>query len=608
MAILVKSKNFKGASGAMPGPRVSEPSAMRNAVAALFQHDWRGLFHALTRTHARAVAVLAFVGFCLFAPGQISLQPMDRDEPRFAQASKQMLETGDLVDIRFQDEARHKKPVGIYWLQAASVKLGEALGVPDAQRAIALYRLPSLIGAIAMVLLTYWAALAFLSREGALLAALMMAGSVLLGVEARLAKTDAVLGALSIASFGFLARAYFAWRAPGVAPVLERRHLIAFWLVVGAAILIKGPITPLIMLLTLAVLAFRDRSLVWLKPMRPGLGAALIALVVLPWLVLILMKTGGSFFADSVGKDMLAKVGSAQEKHGAPPGSYLAAFWVTFWPAAPLVLLALPFAWRERRDDGVALLLAWIVPFWLILEAVPTKLPHYVLPLYPAIAILTMLAAERSGLLRARWALGVAALLIVLVPLVLLVGTPALFLLLEEGTTVFRLPFIALPFLLNAAFLGGAAAYSIFWLERPMRGFILALFASGSLALAAYPYGLPMLKAFNLSPRLAEAARMSGCAAPAYASVGYREPSLVFLTDTRIMLTDAAGAAAFLDKDGVGCRIAFIEKASEADFRAALQGKAAPALLTRVRGVNLNAAVDKQRKLRILDIAVYVRR
>jgi 4-amino-4-deoxy-L-arabinose transferase-like glycosyltransferase len=581
---------------------------MRNAVSALLQHDWRGRFHGMTRSHFRAILTLTIVAFCFFVPGQFSLQPMDRDEPRFAQASKQMVETGDYVDIRFQEEARHKKPAGIYWLQAASVKLGAALGVGDPLREIALYRLPSLIGAIAMVLLTYWAALAFLSREGAMLAALMMAGSVLLGVEARLAKTDAVLGALSIASFGFVARAYLAARAPGIAPVLTRNNLIVFWLIVGGSILIKGPITPLLLGLTLLVLAVRDRGLHWAKGLRPGLGLVLVALVVLPWLVLILQKTGLSFLSDSIGKDMLAKVGGAQEKHGAPPGAYFGIFWITFWPAAPLLLLAAPFAWRDRQDDGVALLLAWIVPFWLIVEAVPTKLPHYVLPLYPAIAILIMLAAERSGLLRARWALVTAACLMVLVPLVFLFGTPALFYVLEEGPLLFRLPFLALPFLVIAAYFGVLAAMTLARAGRPVRAMLLGLLGALSLTLGAYLYGLPKLQAFNLSPRLAAAAKASGCVAPSFASVGYREPSLVFLTDTKIKLTDARGAADFIEQDGVGCRIAFIERNFEADFKAGLQGKTAPALLTRVRGVNINAALDKQRKLRVLDIAVYVRR
>lgn len=581
---------------------------MSNALDALYGQSWRVRFHALTRSHGRAVLTLAFLAFCFFAPGQFSLQPMDRDEPRFAQATKQMLETSDFVDIRFQEEARHKKPVGIYWLQAAAVSVGQLVGMSEARVTIGLYRIPSLLGAIAMVLLTYWAALAFLSREGAMLAALIMAASVLLGVEARLAKTDAVLGALSAASLGFLARGYFAARAAGIAPTLAPRHLVLFWLAIGSAVLIKGPIIPLIVLLALGTLAIRDRDVSWLRSFRPGFGMLIVMLVVLPWLALILAKTGGSFLTDSVGKDMLAKVGSAQEKHGAPPGAYFGAFWVTFWPAAPLAILAAPFAWRERRDDGVALLLAWIIPFWLTLEAVPTKLPHYVLPVYPAIAILIMLAAERGGLLRARWARMLAALLVLLIPVVFLIATPILFLLVEEGAVWSRLPFLAMPFLVLAVSLGVLAAWFIAWKDQPIRGLVLAFPASIALSIAAYDYGLPQLKAFNLSPRLAAAAKATGCQAPDFASVGYREPSLVFLTATRIALTDATGAAAFIDRDGVGCRIAFVEKESDEAFRAALAGKAAPVLATRVRGINLNAALDKQRRLRILDIGVYVRR
>ncbi|MFD0933694.1 ArnT family glycosyltransferase, partial [Methylobacterium trifolii] len=139
--------------------------------AAQAPADWidRGLAEACA-SHARACAWLLALCLLCFLPGQVSLQPMDRDEPRFAQASKQMLESGDFVDIRFQGEARHKKPVGIYWAQAAAVAAGEVLGVPHARTTIALYRLPSLIGATGAVLLAYWAALAFLPRRGALLA------------------------------------------------------------------------------------------------------------------------------------------------------------------------------------------------------------------------------------------------------------------------------------------------------------------------------------------------------------------------------------------------------------------------------------------------------
>ena len=113
-----------------------------------------------------------------------------------------MIESGQYVDIRFQNEVRYKKPIGIYWLQAAAVKAGRALGVPHALTTIWLYRLPSLFGATGAVLLTYWAALAFVGRRAALLAALMLASSILLGVEARLAKTDATLLFACVAAMG----------------------------------------------------------------------------------------------------------------------------------------------------------------------------------------------------------------------------------------------------------------------------------------------------------------------------------------------------------------------------------------------------------------------
>ncbi|MBV9703220.1 MAG: glycosyl transferase, partial [Methylobacteriaceae bacterium] len=110
-------------------------------------------------TPARACLWLTLIALFLFLPGFVSMPPLDRDEPRFAQASRQMIETGDAVSIRFQGEARNKKPVGIYWLQAGAVEAARTLGVPDALRTIWIYRLPSLAGAIGAVLLTFWAAL-----------------------------------------------------------------------------------------------------------------------------------------------------------------------------------------------------------------------------------------------------------------------------------------------------------------------------------------------------------------------------------------------------------------------------------------------------------------
>src|SRR5438093_13692153 len=103
-------------------------------------------------SHARAAMVLLVVALLGFLPGFFSIPPIDRDEARFAQATKQMVEIGDYVDIRFQDEVRYKKPVGIYWLQAGFVNAASAIAGPEAHRKIWIYRLPSLIGAVGSVL------------------------------------------------------------------------------------------------------------------------------------------------------------------------------------------------------------------------------------------------------------------------------------------------------------------------------------------------------------------------------------------------------------------------------------------------------------------------
>src|SRR6195952_5707787 len=90
-------------------------------------------FDFATSSHFRAVAFLLLCGLMIFLPGFFNIPAIDRDEARFAQATKQMVESGDFVDIRFQDDVRYKKPVGIYWLQSAAVETFSSLGLPRAQ-------------------------------------------------------------------------------------------------------------------------------------------------------------------------------------------------------------------------------------------------------------------------------------------------------------------------------------------------------------------------------------------------------------------------------------------------------------------------------------------
>ena len=494
-----------------------------------------------TDSHARAVAVLIVVTLLAFLPGFFQIGPVDRDEARFAQATKQMIETGDYVDIRFQDETRYKKPIGIYWLQAAAVKLARTAGLAHADTTIWLYRIPSLLGAIGAVLATYWAALAFVSRRAAVLAGIMMAVCILLGVEARLAKTDASLLLTCVVAMGALGRIYLeafdeaATRAnPWVLPAI-------LWTALAGGILLKGPLILMFAALTVVVLAVLDRSAGWLWRLKPLAGIGWLLLLVLPWFIAIVARYGGSFFEESIGHDLAAKIGSGQETHGAPPGTYFALFWVTFFPGSILAGLATPAVIQSRREPATKFLLAWLVPAWIVFELVMTKLPHYVLPLYPAIAILIAGVVDQDALSRRLWLQrGTVWWFLITLALAALTVTANVYFGQRAGLLTW-------PFLAAAVIL----AFGAWWLYQ-LDGAETFL-----ILIAVFGFTFPRLTSLFPSNAIAHYLRGLPCT-PEIAAAGYQEPSLIFFAGTDTLDTDGAGAAIFLNAGG--CRVAIVEK------------------------------------------------
>ena len=538
------------------------------------------LLDVATGSHARAAALL--VVFCLiaFLPGFFRVPPIDRDEARFAQATKQMIESGQYVDIRFQKEVRYKKPVGIYWLQAAAVKAGAAAGVPHALTTIWLYRLPSLFGATGAVLLTYWAALAFVGRRAALLAALMLASSVMLGVEARLAKTDATLLLTCVAAMGAMGRIYLSHRRSPQAKIGWGLPAM-LWTAIAAGVLVKGPLILMFVFLAALALSILERSGRWIWSLRPVPGFLWMLLLVAPWFAAIIAKSGVTFFTDAIGHDMLAKVASGQETHGAPPGYYLLLFFLTFWPGAVLAAPAVPAVWRARREPGAQFLLAWLVPSWIVFEAVVTKLPHYVLPLYPAVAILIAGIVEAGALSKARWLVrGTVGWF--LFPSLLAVIVVAGFLYIDRNLGLIAWPTAA------AAIVVGLFAWRLYEVDGPERSLLRATLTSVFVAMTVYAVAFPALPALFPSAVIADDVRATGCAQPRVAATGYyQEPSLVFLLGTDTLFTSGAGAAEFLAKGP--CHFALIDARSERSF--VLRANAIGlryALARRISGYNIS--------------------
>lgn len=514
--------------------------------AARFSLD--GLTRWLAGPHWRPLAVLALFCLVCFLPGMSSIPPVDRDEARFTQASKQMLESGNYMDIRFQEGTRYKKPIGIYWLQSAAARVtGHGPEAP-----IWVYRLPSLLGAIAAVLLTYWAGLALFGRTASFFAAAALAAAPLLLVEAHLAKTDAVLLATVVLTMGSLARLYLA--EPGKAKLV---NALGFWIGLGLGTLVKGPIVPMVAGLAIPALAIVDRRATWLRGLRPMIGVPVFAVIVLPWFVSILMLAGEDFLRESVGKDLMGKVAAAAEGHGAPPGTHLLLFFLLAAPAAMLAPASLGWLRRQWAEPSVRFCLAWAVPTFLVFEAIVTKLPHYPLPTYPAACLLIGATAAAGGLSSGR--------ILRRLPLVAIAATVALvaaglWFLAWDGVLG---PSAALAGLVTLGL--AAVAGRLAWRGEALPALAVQIVGAIPFALLIFGAVLPQAGTHMLTPRLAAALdRIVTCPDRQLATAGYQEASVLLTLGTETRFVEAEGAAEFLAAGG--CRVALVDDRREPAF------------------------------------------
>lgn len=508
----------------------------------------------------RPYALLAFLGLLLWLPGVLSLPALDRDESRFAQSSRQMVESGNWVDIRFGQVPRYKKPVGIYWLQAGATELTALVTGHDDR--IWSYRLPSLLGGIAASWLTVWCALAVTEAEAAFLAGLLLLSSVLLTAESTIATTDAVLLACALGMQGVLLRLYRAARDEN-ASAPSGRLVLWGWAACALGILVKFPVVPGVGIATMLGLIAWERRWDWLKHIRLMRGLVLTALLVSPWLIAIAIQSQGAFFQQSLGNDFASKLAGGQESHGAPPGYYLLLSAACFWPAILFVLPGLTFGFARRAEPGIKFLLVWAASWWLIVEAVPTKLPHYVIEAYPPLAILAAMFVVDSRpvkwLAAARW-IGIVQFLI--------------------GAAIFTAALILAPVYFGNGIAWPALAVAgpgavlalvaliLAILRKQLAALVVALTAMLVFAPSLTALVAPTLDQLWMSEKLkaiVSSAARPGDPAPAIA--GYQEPSLVFALGADVVLANGAGAAEAGAHNG---GLALVEDGERGNFLARL--------------------------------------
>jgi 4-amino-4-deoxy-L-arabinose transferase-like glycosyltransferase len=536
----------------------------------------------------RGPALAALIAFLAGLPGIFAMPPLDRDESRFAQATAQMLETGDLTSINFQDAPRAKKPIGIHWLQAASVSLFSA--VEDRQ--IWAWRLPSLLGAMLAAAACAWGATAAFGPRAGLLAGAVLGSTALLSTEAFVAKTDAVLcGAVTLA-MAALARLYLASR--NLTPTVRagRREKLLFWIGMAIAILVKGPVAPLTVFFAMVALSLWDRDGAWLKRLGWGWGLLLLAAAVLPWSAAITVATDGGFWTTAIAGDMAAKLTGGQESHGAPPGYHLLMSPITLFPASLLLPAAIVAAWKGRGEPGVRFALAWLLPTWLMFEAMPTKLVHYALPAYGALAGLMAVAlreppdaTQRLGM-RVRWigaGVGLFGGGVFAAAAILALSQYG-----DNGDVTWAA--LSAGLYLISALVGGYLLLRRAAATGLVVGGLLGILAHGAMSGGLLPHLEPLWPGIRAAQALSAADLNPREGAPGPVAVtGYAEPSLIFTLGTQTALVDAEGAAQAV---AVG-RPAIVEQREDAAFRAALAAEGlTPREAAAVSGVNYSDGND----------------
>ena len=404
----------------------------------------------------------------VYLPGFFSIPPVDRDESRFAQASRQMFESvalpesqrdpelhaGGLAVPRVGGKDRLNKPPLIYWLQAGSAAL--FTGGDPLRDAIWMYRVPSLLAGIVIVLATWRLGCSMFDPRAGWLAGVLLAVSPVFVWEAHQARADMVMVAFTTLAMVQLWRIWHSCSLPRAprgrageggcsSPRSNRTQRfvpLLLWLFVTLGILTKGPITPMVVVLTALFLSIFARNFRWLRTTRSLLGLAIIIAGVGPWVYAVAQQVGFSHYWSIIYDEVFARAGSAKEGHWGPPGYHLVLLVVLFWPGSLLTGLSIARAWRrglhksckrlagstahagdagenERGSGGSdgarltepwhtrlrglfsafaslrttcrpeAFLLAWFLPSWIVFELVSTKLPHYTMPMYPAIALIT---------------------------------------------------------------------------------------------------------------------------------------------------------------------------------------------------------------------------
>ncbi len=464
--------------------------------------------------------ILAAAATYLVGGGSVHL--WDRDEAWYAQASRQMVDSGNWLVTYFLDQPRYAKPILIYWCQAACMTM---LGVGE--RAV---RLPSAIAMIITLSILAWSIGRAAGMKRAFYTVLIFGSSLMVIVSAKMCLTDSVL--LTFMTVAQLC--LFAIYRGGARGVGGLALPLIFWVCVALAGLTKGPIVLAVLIAAMLVLAclevgglrrwslltWRD-AVSWWGRLRPLLGLLVILAVVGPWLVAVGLRDPE--FLRNMLLEPVRHTARNQDGQWALPGYYVAIIWLVFFPWSPLLPPVLHHAWRRRRARHIRFALALVVGNWLLGEVMATKLPHYLLPAFASLAFLTT-DCLRHGLRRPFVRMMIPGTVLWLIGAAALAAGPVLLDIRFSGPRMLAV----LPFVVLAA--GYLGIVGVMLVRRRLPAAVVAM-GLGMLLIATTLYGvfLPGAWYLRMPAAIGRTLRVLGATREGEViMVGFFEPSLAF--------------------------------------------------------------------------------
>lgn len=460
--------------------------------------------------------IILALALLLLLPGTARLPLIDRDEPRFTEATREMMEGGEWFVPYFNGDYRFDKPILTYWLMAPGLALAQRLPFFSPELGARLHSIVStvLLGWVVFLLGKRW----FSPRTG-LLAGCGIVSCVQVIMHGRSAVADmpmVVCVALSMWALYELLHS--------TAPTRRYGHwFFLLYLSLGFGFLAKGPVAWLVPLLSLLLYRF----LFWRKKLPWGnlqvLSGVLICLtIVAVWGVPALIKTDGLFWQKGMGEHVMERGVSTMAGFGHFFFYYLISSFISLFPWIAYAAFGFQHL-RENWNSKNAFLCAWIVSTYLFFSFYFTQLPHYVMPCFAALFLLVGQIADSPCAFK-RWTF-IWFRTILLAPCLL-----ALIIFVFAVLYPFDPVFLPIRKLLFAASAGLIGLVIIGW--SPMRGKAVLFIAGILLLMLTLHIAGTILRQSSVTVQLGSLTQTLP-ADTKLLSTGFNEPGVVFYSHRR---------------------------------------------------------------------------